>query len=102
MPAAAEHALLSRTDFQVVSMGSTFGRTAAVMSMKVGIDVVPILRNIGSIQLFLRVVSKPVTHSLTVCGGAQRHMLDFHAGAGLCLLHQTAVYRNALMPTWRS
>jgi len=35
MPAAAEQALLSRTDFQVVSMGSTFGRTAAMMSLKV-------------------------------------------------------------------
>ena len=33
--AAAEQSLLSRTDFQVVSMGSTFGRTAGMMSMKV-------------------------------------------------------------------
>ena len=42
MHAAAEQSLLSRTDFQVVSMGSTFGRTAAMMSWKV--TVLPLSR----------------------------------------------------------
>ena len=51
MPAAAEQSLLSRTDFQVISWASTFGRTAAMMSLKVPTLELPCVCGKGGVPL---------------------------------------------------